>query len=225
MIIVIIAPDSETGCTIVLSLWSGTSGTPAASYPMTEVAPTVYQSPNITGLNGEWRVRMVNGDDEPVYTGYVVMTAEAQGHATSEPNENAEILALIGGGQVTSIAPVTSAGTINGPIVIGDDYLTASGRSFDWLIAPGAFDVGQAECWFGGGSPSKPSWLVQGVVSAVTVDGQPRWRLRFELRRSDTLPLKPACYNWSVELRGPLPEHITRIIGKAEVVQSYTSEG
>ena len=56
MIIVIIASPGEAGCVAVLEPWSGTSGTAAGSYALTEVAPTVYESPNITGLTGEWRV-------------------------------------------------------------------------------------------------------------------------------------------------------------------------
>jgi hypothetical protein len=137
-----------------------------------------------------------------------------------------EILLLLSGGQITSIAPVSSAGTITGPIVVGDDYLAASSRAFDWFVDPGVFDIGQATCFFGGALvsiPTKSTWLVQGTVSAVTVDGQPKWRLRFELTTDDTLELKPELHNWSVELRGPTgPENITKIYGTVNVINSYT---
>ena len=84
MIVVVIAESGELGCTIVLEAWKGT-GTPAASYPMTEVAPTVYESANIIGLNGEFRVRMRNADDEPVYTGYVMFHGGPRGQADDKP--------------------------------------------------------------------------------------------------------------------------------------------
>lgn len=133
---------------------------------------------------------------------------------------------LLTAGDITSHSPVTTAGTLSGPIVIGDDYLAASGRAFDWFVDPGVFDISEATCWFGGAlasNPERSAWLVEGDVEAVTVSGQPKWRLRFELATADTLGLRPDTHNWSVELRGPTgPENITKILGTASVADSYT---
>jgi hypothetical protein len=130
---------------------------------------------------------------------------------------------LIGGGRVTWETPLTPFGRLAGPIIIGDDYLAASGRAFDWFVDPGVFSVAQATCWFGFAGVNVGSVLVQGTVSAVTIEGVPKWRLRFEIPRSQTVNLKPGEIEASVELRGPLPEHITKKRLKGSVEKSYTS--
>jgi hypothetical protein len=136
-----------------------------------------------------------------------------------------EILAKLSGGSVTWNSPVTATGKLNGPIVKGDDYLASSSRAFDWFFEPGSFSVGQATCWFGGARQADPqtsSWKVQGVVSPVTISGQPRWRLRFELTTAVTGLLVCDLHEWSVELRGPSDENITKLFGQVRVVDSYT---
>lgn len=223
MIIVVVAPPGETGCVAVLEAWSETSGTAAASYAMSEVSPTVYESPDITGLAGEWRIRMRNAGSEPVYTGYVSFGGNARGHAYDSPggNNSAEILAKISGGEVAWTSPVTQQGKLN-PIVIGDDYLAASGRAFDWFFDPGVFNIASAQCFFGFAGANVGRVAVSGTVSAVTISGNPKWRLRFELTNTATKTLKPGEIEYSVELRGPTPEHMTKRFGKGTVVQSFT---
>lgn len=120
MIVVVIASDGETGCTIVLEAWKGT-GTPVASYPMTEVTAGVYESANITGLVGEFRVSMTNGDDELVYVGYVNFDGGTRGQCDDQP---------------VSLAPpiTTTAPTTTGDI---DDRLA----EIDAILASGASSV------------------------------------------------------------------------------------
>ena len=123
-------------------------------------------------------------------------------------------------GTVSIISPVNEDGTIN-PIVIGDDYLTVHGRSFDIFIDPvDGVDVETATCFFGGSAQHKGSWLVQGVVTLV-VD---RWRMRFQLQSDDTIDCKKGCYEWSAELRPAESKRITRITGTVELIQSHTIE-
>lgn len=84
MIVVILAGDGEVGCTITLTAWKST-GTPASSYAMTEVAAGVYESADITGLVGEFRVLMTNGVGDLVYNGYVDFNGGTHGQADDEP--------------------------------------------------------------------------------------------------------------------------------------------
>lgn len=118
MIVVILAGDGEVGCTITLTAWKST-GTPASSYAMTEVASGVYESADITGLVGEFRVSMSNGDDELVYNGYVNFNGGARGQADDEPVSLAPPV-------ITT--PPTSTGEIDSRIA-EIDVILASGAS------------------------------------------------------------------------------------------------
>jgi hypothetical protein len=137
----------------------------------------------------------------------------------------ATVTSLLKGGRVTQVSPVSATGEIISPIVIGDDYLDVSGRAFIWYFQPGTFDVANARCFFGGETTSTNSnWLVEGAVTADTLDGDPVWKLTFELTGQETGALQPRVYNWSVELRGPSPtnEKITRRLGVVRAVRGYT---
>jgi hypothetical protein len=133
MIVVVIAPDGEAGCTIVLEAWKGT-GSPAAFYAMTEVAPTVYESPNITGLNGEFRVRMRNAANEPVYTGYVTFHGGARGQADDQPVslDPDPVTPIPSPGDST---PETVASQMSSPASITVDGVTVQNRSIPDMIA------------------------------------------------------------------------------------------
>ncbi len=133
----------------------------------------------------------------------------------------AAILAILSSGEITHSAPVTPTGTIT-TIVIGDDYKAASNRSFAWFFDVPAFSAVGSRCFFGGSAKHKGQWLVEGTIVPVTVESVPKWKLQFELLDADTAACKPGCYDWSVELRGPAPEQITKIIGTTELVQAYT---
>jgi hypothetical protein len=130
-------------------------------------------------------------------------------------------LDLIGSGEASTSAPVTTTGTIPS-IIIGDDYKAASGRAFNWTVALPAFSLSGSKCYFGGFSKHKGQWLVEGTITPITVESVPKWQLSFELDEADTEACLPGCYDWSVELRGPDPEQITKIIGTTELLKAYT---
>lgn len=133
--------------------------------------------------------------------------------------------ALIGGGQaIVQAQPVNAQGKLD-PIIIGDDYLLPS-RVFVFDVDPPLhYAIGDAKCYFGGSAFRKGKWLVEGTLSAVTVEGAPKWRMTFELPNAQTGKLLPACYKFSAELRGPEPEHKTQIRGEVDVVESQTWAG
>lgn len=126
---------------------------------------------------------------------------------------------IVNGGSGSS--PVETNGTIPA-IIIGDDYKAASGRSFDWFTDVPVFSLVGSRCFFGGSAKHKGGFLVEGTIIEVTVAGTPKWKLQFELDSADTIPCKPGCYEWSVELRGPAPEQITKVLGTTELIEAYT---
>lgn len=63
--------------------------------------------------------------------------------------------------------PVAADGTVL-PIVIGDDYLAANNRAFDFFVAPVAgVDINTVQCWFGAEFKHRGKWLVSGTVALV----------------------------------------------------------
>lgn len=214
MIILILTEPEETGCTFTLEPWENTSGTPAGSYSLTEVSPSKYESPNITGLTGEWVILMKNGANEPVFSGFVLFSSAAKGKATEDPSSRLARIesktSLLGSASVSVLAMVTPEGEISGPIVIGDDYLEVNGRSFEWTVpaVPGMV-VGDVDFYFGG----KPvyggsGWLVQGEVSDA---GGGNWLLSADLPRTATNNLSEGQYRWSGEIRDAAGNEVTRI--------------
>jgi hypothetical protein len=111
------------------------------------------------------------------------------------------------------ISPVVAArGTINGPIIIGDDYLATHEKAFKWEVPalPGVA-FGDATCFFGGKSvylDTPNSWSVEGTVSEVDAD---TWELSFDLPKSATESLEPDVYDWSAEVRDAAANEVTRV--------------
>ena len=128
---------------------------------------------------------------------------------------------LITSGSISSSLPVATDGTLT-EIIIGDDYLAANGRAFEWTVdAPSGFTAATSTCYFGG-AYSTHEWLVQGTV---TDNGDGTWDLSFDLGRTDTEGLIPSkIYNWSVEVRNALGTEITRVRSGRQVslVEKYT---
>jgi hypothetical protein len=159
--------------------------------------------------------------DRPALNGYAeVRDSLAELDSATIANQEA-ILATLTSGSVQPSAPVTTTGTIPN-IIIGDDYKAASGRAFNWTVAVPAFSLSGSKCYFGGFAKHKGQWLVEGTITPITVDSVPKWQLSFELDEADTEACLPGCYDWSVELRGPDPEQITKIIGTTELLKAYT---
>jgi hypothetical protein len=117
---------------------------------------------------------------------------------------------LLGTGAVSVVAMVTPTGEIASPIIIGDDYLEANSRAFEWTVpaVPGVV-VGTAQFHFGGKPVTGgPGWLVLGEVSNA---GGGNWRVSSELPRAATQNLLEGLYRWSGEIRDASGNEITRI--------------
>jgi hypothetical protein len=109
--------------------------------------------------------------------------------------------ALITSGSVQTSIPVTAQGQITGPLYIGDDYLTANGRSFDWIMAlPTGFVATTATCKFGMAYEDETGVSTFNVSGTVTDVGSGNVRLRFELPRATTGTLKAGFHRWSTEI-------------------------
>lgn len=125
-------------------------------------------------------------------------------------------------GTVTASSPVSPTGTINGPLIIGDDYLAANSRGFSWDVAAvTGLSAATAICSFGG-TRNGTGWLVTGTVTDL---GSSTWRLAFDLPRASTSALEPGYYAWSVEVKGPTDgAEVTRVrSGKGvELVEKAT---
>ena len=120
--------------------------------------------------------------------------------------------ALITSGSVQTSIPVTAQGQITGPLIIGDDYLTANGRQFDWTIAlPTGFVAATSTCKFGmifEDESGVSEFLVSGTVADV---GSGNVRLRFELPRATTGALKAGYHRWSTEIVSATGVEVTAV--------------
>lgn len=120
--------------------------------------------------------------------------------------------ALITSGSVQTSMPVTAQGQITGPLYIGDDYLTANGRQFDWTIAlPTGFVAATSTCKFGmifEDESGVSEFFVSGTVADV---GSGNVRLRFELPRATTGTLKAGFHRWSTEIVSATGVEVTAV--------------
>lgn len=111
---------------------------------------------------------------------------------------------------VNSNAPVAQDGSLT-EIIIGDDYLAANGRAFEWQIdAVDGVDHTTATCHFGGRSNiggTEYQWLVNGTI---THQGQ-HWDLSFDLPKTATQALAEGRYRWSVEVKSAAGVEITKV--------------
>ena len=108
---------------------------------------------------------------------------------------------LITSGNVQTSIPVTAQGQINGPLYIGDDYLAANGRSFDWIIPlPSGFVAATSTCKFGMIFEDESGVSEFNLSGTVTDVGGGNVRLRFELPRATTGTLKAGFHRWSSEI-------------------------
>jgi len=136
-----------------------------------------------------------------ISTGYVLPQAGAVLYAVKSKTD------LITSGNVQTALPVTAAGQIASPLVIGDDYLNANGRAFSWTVAlPTGYTVGSSTCKFG--MRYEDSQGVNSfIVSGTAIDaGGGNVTLRFDVPRATTETLRPGWYDWSVEIASATAE-------------------
>ena len=120
--------------------------------------------------------------------------------------------ALITSGSVQTSIPVTAQGQITGPLMIGDDYLTANGRSFDWIIPlPSGFVAATSTCKFGMIFEDESGVSQFNLSGTVTDVGGGNVRLRFELPRATTGTLKAGFHRWSTEIVSAAGVEVTAV--------------
>ena len=120
---------------------------------------------------------------------------------------------LITTGTIQSSIPVTSQGQITGPLYIGDDYLSANGRAFQWTVAlPSGFVIATSTCRFGmehaEGATEGASFAVSGTVTDA---GGGNVTLAFGVPKATTGTLKAGFYRWSVEISSAGGNEVTRV--------------
>lgn len=114
---------------------------------------------------------------------------------------------LITSGNVQTSLPVTAAGQIASPLVIGDDYLASNGRAFSWTVAlPTGYTVGTSSCKFG--MRYEDSQGVNEFIATGTVidAGSGNVTLRFDVPKTTTGELRAGWYDWSVEIANATSE-------------------
>ena len=120
---------------------------------------------------------------------------------------------LITTGTIQSSIPVTAQGQITGPLYIGDDYLSANGRAFQWTVAlPTGFVIATSTCSFGmehaEGAIEGASFAVAGTVTDA---GGGNVTLSFSVPKATTGGLKAGFYRWSVEIASASGNEVTRV--------------
>lgn len=120
---------------------------------------------------------------------------------------------LITTGTIQSSIPVTAQGQITGPLYIGDDYLSANGRAFQWTVAlPPGFVIATSTCRFGmehaEGATTGASFAVTGTVTDASGGNV---TLSFSVPKATTGTLKAGFYRWSVEIASASGDEVTRV--------------
>ncbi len=212
---------------LTLTLRDGTGSTSEDSGDaLTETGSTGYFTASPTADDGSY-FYFVLQSGVPIYRGEVtfvsgVGVADASGGFSVEDRATlAAIKAktdLIGTGVALVVAPVTPQGKIR-QIFIGDDYLAANGRAFEWTIdEPTGFTAVTSTCSFGG-SNGTDRWLVSGTIT----DLGSTWRLSFDLLKTDTENLDAGIYEWTVEVKNAAgTEHTIAAGGDTRLRLKYT---
>lgn len=119
---------------------------------------------------------------------------------------------ITSGTPIQTSIPVTAQGQITGPLYIGDDYLTANGRAFDWTIPlPSGFVAGTSTCKFGMIYEDETGVSQFNLAGTVTDVGGGNVRLRFELLKATTGTLKAGFHRWSVEIVSTAGVEVTAV--------------
>ena len=119
---------------------------------------------------------------------------------------------LITTGTIASSIPVTATGQIDGPLVIGDDYLSANGRAFAWTVAlPSAFVIATSTCKFGMQYQDEDGTYSFTVTGTVADAGSGNVTLTFDVPKATTGTLGPGWYRWSVEIASASGTEVTRV--------------
>ena len=123
---------------------------------------------------------------------------------------------LITTGTIQSSIAVTASGQINGPLIIGDDYLAANGRAFQWTVAlPSGYVLGTSTCKFGMSYSDETGSYSFIATGTVTDAGSGNVLLSFDVPKSTTSALAAGWYRWSAEIANASGTEITRVASSA----------
>lgn len=100
----------------------------------------------------------------------------------------------IGGG--ASVVVVN--GAIIDPVIIGDDYLEANNRHFEFTIsAPSGGVVGTSTCKLGFANDCGEGFSVSG---SLVDNGDGTWKLKFNIEGDDYGSITEGFYNWTASV-------------------------
>jgi hypothetical protein len=218
-----IAPeiDLEPSITPSLQLYSvssrvtGSSSGSAVTGTLVSGTSVRYRF-SITANAGDYFVKISSGS-VVIATACLRVTSSSYDMDNDWPPIESRTLISAGGITVTNESPVSSTTSeINGPLFIGDDYLSANTRAFVWTIAaPTGYTLATSSCRFGG-KKDGAGWLVTGTITDA---GSGNWSLSFDLPKTATADLEAGYYLWSVEVRDASGTEITRVKAKKNGVQ------
>jgi len=121
--------------------------------------------------------------------------------------------ALINSGGIIYVnTPVTASGKINGPLIIGDDYLAANGRAFTWTVPlPSGYSIATSSCKFGMSIETELGDVGFIVTGSLSDAGGGNVTLSFDVARTVNSILVPAWYKYSVEIISADGTEITKV--------------
>ncbi|MEM1224597.1 MAG: hypothetical protein AAGJ40_02810 [Planctomycetota bacterium] len=202
----------RSGASLTLSL-SGASNPDVVIWYETDASDSAIDNA-VQTLSGS----LPNSTRDAIYNRILAGNHDAAGSGGKLLQDVSAKTGLIGTGSATVSVPVTASGTIDGPLVIGDDYLAANGRAFEWTIsAVAGATVSGSTCKLGFSRGSKGSFAVDGEV---TDNGDGTWKLAFDVTNEDSAVLEPGNFDWSVELTvqltGDATSKITSVMNSDE---------
>ena len=116
--------------------------------------------------------------------------------------------------------PVNADGTLTTPLVIGDDYLTAQDRGFQFIITDPGMVAATSTCKLGFNSATKGSFEVSGAIT----DNGSTWTLDFDVTAADSASLLPGLYDWSSHVADASTNKQTRIRSTTTSVYWVTAQ-
>lgn len=110
---------------------------------------------------------------------------------------------------LTFTGPVSAAGQIDGPLIIGDDYLAANGKALTWTVPlPAGCTIGTATCQLGFYHANKGSLTVQGTMTDA---GSGNATLSYDITRTSNRTLSQGPYIWNAQITSDDGNEITQV--------------
>lgn len=120
-----------------------------------------------------------------------------------------------GAGVIVQNVPAdgAKAGTIQLPLIIGDDYLATNGRNLSWTVSipPGTTVAGSsAKLHFVQASGSCTAFEIE-ITGTITAGASGYAVMSFDMTDTQTATITPGEYFWFVEWIGDAGEVITKV--------------